>query len=63
MDQLQTLNEQVRSVDPDQIALPILRKLVRDIQTKSTDEVRRNAQFWEDGTWRQWREHTSHNPW
>lgn len=63
MDQLHTLTEQVRSVDPGQIALPILRKLVQDIQTKSTDEVRRNAQFWTDDKWQQWREHTSHNPW
>lgn len=57
------LADQVRSVHPDDIKLPILRELVRDIQSKSHDEIRCDNQHWSDTEWKQWREHGSHNPW
>jgi len=63
MHQTQPLIEQVRSADPERIVLPVLRELVRDIQTKSLDEIRRDAQYWSDDKWSQWRQHSTHNPW
>jgi len=60
---VQPLVDLVRSVQSDNIELPILRDLVRDIQTKSPDEMRRDSQYWTDTNWRQWRQHSSHNPW
>lgn len=57
------LVEQVRSVDADRIVLPVLRELVRDVQTKTPDQVRQESQHWSDTDWRQWRQHSSHNPW
>lgn len=57
------LVDQVRSVQPDDIELPVLRELVRDIQAKTPDEVKRDCQHWSDTNWKQWRQHSSHNPW
>jgi hypothetical protein len=57
------LVDQVQSVRPENIELPILRELVRDIQTKSSDEMQRDSQCWSDSNWKQWRQHSSHNPW
>jgi hypothetical protein len=60
---VQPLVDLVRSVQSDEIELPILRDLVRDIQTKSPDEMRQDSQYWTDTNWQQWRQHSSHNPW
>ncbi len=57
------LVEQVRRVDADQIALPVLRGLVQEIQTKSPEQVQQDSQCWNDSNWNQWRQHSSHNPW
>lgn len=57
------LVDQVRSIQPDNIKLPILRELVRDIQAKSPEDMRRDCRYWTDSNWRQWRQHSSHNPW
>jgi len=45
------LVDQVQSVRPENIELPILRELVRDIQTKSSDEMQRDSQCWSDSNW------------
>jgi hypothetical protein len=63
MSQVQPLVGQVRNVDADKIALPVLRELVQEIQTKTPDQVRQDARYWNDTNWRQWRQHSSHNPW
>ena len=63
MNQLQSLTERVRKADANKIDLPVLRDLVRDIQTKSPDEIRRDAQHWSDDKFSQWKQHSSHNPW
>ena len=58
-----SLVNEIRRVNPDGIALPVLRELVREIQMKTPEQVRRDAQYWEDSNWKQWRQHSSHNPW
>jgi hypothetical protein len=55
--------EAVKEVDANSIENPILRDMVKDIQKKSTQEIFADARNWTDENWRQWREHSSHNPW
>ncbi len=63
MHRAQSLMGQVQNVDANKIALPILRDLVREIQTKTPDQVKKEGQHWSDTNWKQWRQHSSHNPW
>lgn len=58
-----SLVTQVQSVNPDKIDLPVLRELVRDVQSKTSEQIKKEGQLWSDGNWRQWRQHSSHNPW
>ena len=58
-----TLADQVRKADPSTIALPILRELVTDVKEKQVDQLRQGNQLWKDSQFRQWRQHSSHNPW
>lgn len=58
-----SLVNEVRKVNADDIALPVLRDLVREIQTKTPDQVRQDTLHWTDKNWAQWRQHSSHNPW
>ena len=57
------LPEKVRLIDAEAVGLPILRELVREIQTRTADQIREKEQYWQDSNWQQWRQHTSHNPW
>lgn len=61
--QPQSLVKQVQSANADGISLPVLRDLVREVQTKAPEQVQQENQHWSDGDWRQWRQHSSHNPW
>lgn len=63
MSKPKALIEQVRQVDADQITLPVLRDLVREVQTKTPEKLGREAQCWSDSNWKQWRQHSNHNPW
>jgi len=58
-----SLVDQVQNVNADKIDLPVLRELVRDVQSKTSDQIKKEGQLWSDGDWRQWRQHSSHNPW
>ena len=60
---METIVEQVQSVDVVQIDLPILRKMVTEIQAKSKDELYEDNRQWTDSNWSQWKQHSSHNPW
>ena len=63
MEPVKSLVEIVKEVDTESIQNPVLRDLVMDIQTKTRQEVVDDARNWTDDTWKQWREHSSHNPW
>lgn len=58
-----SLSDFVLSVQPESIKLPVLRELVRDIQTKQPERMRQDNRYWSDTNWKQWRQHSSHNPW
>lgn len=58
-----TLVDQVRSVQADRIELPILRDLVRRVQEMPPEQLRAKDRMWTDSDWRQWRQHSGHNPW
>lgn len=60
---LDLLVDQVQRVNADEIELPVLRELVKEIQTKSAEQLCQDAKYWSDTNWRQWRQHSSHNPW
>jgi hypothetical protein len=60
---IEPLVEQVMTTNPDNVKLPILQKLIQDIQMKSPDEIQRDNKYWSDTNWKQWRQHGSHNPW
>jgi hypothetical protein len=60
---METIVKQVRSVDVAKIDLPILRKLVTEIQAKSQEEIYEDNRQWTDSNWSQWKEHSSYNPW
>lgn len=63
MSTMQNLIARVQQADVERIKSPVLRHLVGEIQSKSSDLISREAQAWTDNTWSQWRQHTSHNPW
>lgn len=58
-----TLVDKVRSVQADSIELPVLRDLVKRVQETPPEQLRCEDRMWTDSDWRQWRQHTSHNPW
>lgn len=58
-----SIPELVQSVDPDTIRLPVLRELAREIQSRSAAVIREENSHWSDTNWKQWRQHSSHNPW
>jgi len=62
-ERMDTIVEQVQSVDAAQIDLPILRKLVTEIQAKSEEEMYEDNRQWNDTNWSQWKQHSSYNPW
>lgn len=53
----------VQSIDPNTIRLPVLRELTREIQSRSAASIREENSHWSDTNWKQWRQHSSHNPW
>ncbi len=55
--------ERVQHVDPERVALPVLRELVVEVQSKTQNAIAAERRHWTDDKWSQWREHTSHNPW
>lgn len=60
---MENIIEQVKSVDPTKIELPILRRLVDEVQTKSRDQIYEDNRMWTDSNWSQWKQHTSYNGW
>lgn len=58
-----SIPELVRSVDADTIRLPVLRELTREVQTRSAAALRQENSHWSDTDWKQWRQHSNHNPW
>jgi hypothetical protein len=63
MSTVSTLVDKVRSVQADNIELPVLRDLVKRVQEIPPEQLRCEDRMWTDTGWRQWRQHTSHNPW
>ena len=60
---METIVEQVKTIDPTKIELPILRRLVDEVQAKSKDQIYEDNRMWTDSNWSQWKQHSSHNPW
>jgi threonine dehydratase len=60
---METIVEQVKTIDPSKIELPILRRLVDEVQAKSQDQIYEDNRMWTDSNWSQWKQHSSHNPW
>jgi len=60
---METIVEQVKTIDPTKIELPILRRLVDEVQAKSQDQIYEDNRMWTDSNWSQWKQHSSHNPW
>lgn len=60
---VQCLVDRVQQADAERIDLPVLRHLVNEVQSKSPQQVSRDAQAWTDTNWSQWKQHSSHNPW
>ena len=60
---METIVEQVKTIDPSKIELPILRRLVDEVQAKSKDQIYEDNRMWTDSNWSQWKQHSSHNPW
>ena len=60
---METILEQVKAVDSVKIELPILRRLVEEVQAKVQEEIYDENRLWTDSNWSQWKEHSSHNPW
>jgi hypothetical protein len=60
---METIVEQVRSMDAQSIESPILRNLVSEVQSKSCDQVYDSNRAWTDTNWSQWKQHSSYNPW
>ena len=60
---METIVEQVKTIDPSKIELPILRRLVDEVQAKSQDQIHEDNRMWTDSNWSQWKQHSSHNPW
>lgn len=60
---METIVEQVRTIDSTKIELPILRKLVEEVQAKSADEIYDENRHWTDSNFSQWKQHSSYNPW
>ncbi len=58
-----SIPELVRSVDVDAIRLPVLRELTREVQTRSAAALQQENSHWSDTDWKQWRQHSNHNPW
>jgi threonine dehydratase len=62
-EKMETIVEQVKTIDPSKIELPILRRLVDEVQAKSQDQIYEDNRMWTDSNWSQWKQHSSHNPW
>lgn len=60
---METIVEQVKTIDTTKIELPILRRLVDEVQAKSRDQIYEDNRMWTDTNWSQWKQHSSHNPW
>lgn len=60
---METIVEQVKTIDTSKIELPILRRLVDEVQAKSQDQIYEDNRMWTDSNWSQWKQHSSHNPW
>jgi len=60
---MENMKEQVKMVDSAKIELPILRRLVEEVQEKTRNEIYEENRHWSDTNFRQWQQHSSHNPW
>ncbi len=58
-----SLVNRVRSVQADSIELPVLRDLVKRVQNTPPEQLKSEDRMWTDTSWKQWRQHSSHNPW
>ncbi len=63
MEPTQSLLEIAKEINPNFIQNPVLRELVIDAQTKLVTQIADDSHYWSDTKFRQWREHSSHNPW
>lgn len=63
MSPVTTLVDRVQKVQADSIDLPVLRNLVERVQGTSPEQLKCEDRMWTNDTWRQWKQHSSHNPW
>lgn len=58
-----TLLNKVQSVQANTIELPVLRDLVKRVQEMPHEQRMSEDRMWTDSNWKQWKQHSSHNPW
>ena len=60
---MESIVEQVRRVDAETIQSAVLRNLVTEVQAKESDSADDENRAWSDTNFRQWKQHSSYNPW